>query len=94
MKGSVMAIVVFSLLILLPVMMVFSKWMMVHRKGTTQARVHLKEFYAGNSALDAERVRFQTTLPVWVSTAPTTSFTLRVDSGTVVVSQIRHVGTP
>lgn len=91
--GSVMAIVVFSLAILLPVMMVYSKWMMIHRKGTTQARVHIKEFYAGNAALDVGRIRFQTTPPVWVSTAPTTSYTVRVDSGTVVTTQIRHVGT-
>lgn len=91
--GSVMLIVVFTLLVMVPVMMVFGQWIAVHRKGTTQARIHVKEFYAGNTATDVGRERFRTTPPVWNAATPSATFTVRVDSGTVVTTQVRHVGS-
>jgi len=91
--GSVMLIVVFTLLVMVPVMMVFGQWIAVHRKGTTQGRVHIKEYYAANTAVDVRRVRFQTVPPVWNLSTAVASFTVRVDSGTVVTTEVRHVGS-
>jgi hypothetical protein len=89
-------IIVFLLLILMPIFLVFAKWVTIHRQGTTQARVHTKEYHVANGAFDVTRYLIQSEMtgtPTWDLTNTWTT-TLHVDSGTVVTVNLTNIGTP
>lgn len=89
-------IIVFLLLVLMPIFLVFAKWVTTHRRGTTQARVHTKEFHAANGAIDVTRYLIQSNMtgtPTW-DPSNTWNTTLHVDSGTVVTINLTNRGSP
>lgn len=95
---AVMMVTLFFLLVLMPVVLVLARWMTVHRKGTTQARVHIKEYYAGEGGANYTRLLIQSTpvgcpgMNCW--DLGNTFNTVYSDSGTIVTIQMTNVGTP
>ena len=95
-RGMAMMVTVFLLLILMPIVLVFAKWVSTHRRGTTQSRVQTKEYYAANGAFDATRYLIENGGAggsLWLEST-TFNTTLHVDTGTVVAVTVSHVGTP
>jgi Tfp pilus assembly protein PilX len=97
-QGAVMMITIFLLLVLLPVVLVLTRWLTVHRRGTTQARVHMRAYYAGEGAINNVRYTIQQAPPgcpglnCW---DPSNTFsTVYTDSGTVVSVTMTNTGTP
>ncbi len=54
-----MMVTLFFLLVLMPIVLVLARWMTIHRKGTTQARVHIKEYYTGDGLINYDRFLIQ-----------------------------------
>lgn len=95
----VMILTVFFFLVLMPVLLVFIRWTMVHRQANTLARVQTKEYFGGLSGADATRYLIQNVTPGCPGTncwdpGNTLTRTILIDSGTVVTIQMTNVGTP
>lgn len=94
-RGMTMVIIVFFLLALMPILLVFAKWVSLHSRGTTQSRIHLKEYHAANGSFEVTRYFIQTT-PSMNYWDPTNNFntTLHLDTGTVVTVNMVNIGPP
>lgn len=96
-RGMAIFIMVFLFLVLMPVILILTQWLTLHRRQTTQARVHVKEHYAGDGAANIGRDAVQKNLAGWThwsaANAPFNA-TLYLDSGTVITTQITNTGTP
>lgn len=92
-EGMVMLATVFLLLVLLPITVVFVRWVTLHRKGTAQARVHIKEFYAGITSSNIARYRIQKDAAFRWGTAVADT-TISIGDGTTVTVEIKSVATP
>ncbi len=95
---AVMMVTLFFLLVLMPIVLVFARWMTIHRKGTTQARVHIKEYYTGDGLFNYDRflIRNNPTgcpgMNCW--NLGNNTFGVFLDSETVVTIQMTNVGEP
>lgn len=91
--GMVMLATVFLLLVLLPITVVFVRWVTLHRKGTAQARVHIKEYYAGITSANIARYRIQKDLAFRWGTGVMDT-TISIGDGTTVTVETRSLSTP
>lgn len=91
--GMVMLGTVFLLLVLLPISVVFVRWVTLHRKGTAQARVHIKEYYAGISSANIARYRIQQN-PAFRWGPMVAEATISIGDGTTVTVETISITTP
>lgn len=96
--GMVMMITIFLLLIIMPVLLILARWMRVHQKGTSQARVHIKEYYNGDGGVNVINYLIRSATAGCPGTncwdQANTLNTVYTDSGTVVTINMTNVGTP
>lgn len=93
-KGMVMIATVFLLLVLLPITIVFVRWVGLHRQGTTLSRARLREYYACISSANIARYRIQhgdTPFP-WGSAGRTDS--IELGDGTTISVETSSITTP
>jgi hypothetical protein len=92
--GMVMLATVFLLLVLLPITVVFVRWVTLHRKGTTQARVHIKEYYAGISTANIARYRIQQGITSFPWGSPDRTDPIDIGDGTTVTVETKSITSP
>lgn len=93
-QGMVMMATVFLLLVLLPITVVFVRWVNLHRKGTAQARVHIKDYYAGISSANITRYRIQHGDIPFAWGSPDRTDSIDIGDGTTVTVELKSISTP
>mgnify|MGYP000860231408 CR=1 FL=1 len=91
--GMVMMATVFLLLVLLPISLVFVRWVSLHRKGTTRTRAHIKGYYAGISSANIARYRIQND-PAFRWGPAIGDTTIDIGDGTSVTVETQCLSTP
>ncbi len=91
--GMIMLAIVFLLLVLLPITVVFVRWVNLHRKGTANARVHIKDYYAGITSANIARYRIQKD-PTFRWGLAVADSTISIGDGTTVTVETRSITTP
>ncbi|MBK8872144.1 MAG: hypothetical protein KBD85_04750 [Elusimicrobia bacterium] len=97
-RGAVSLLIVFGLVIMLPLTLMFVRWLNIHRKQLTHSSVKLKNAYACQGAsAEVERMLLVNgqnqlnLLTTWVR-GQTASFSLVLDSSTTVTVNLTHEG--
>lgn len=93
-NGMVILAPVFLLLVLLPITLVFVRWVNIHRKGTAQARVQIKEYYAGISSANILRYRIQKEAIVFPWGTADRTDPIVAGDGTDVTVETKSITTP
>lgn len=91
--GSILVTMTLLILILVPVVLVFARWILVHRKAEMGARVHVRQYYAALGGAEVALRRLTTASPAWRA-GLSQEYAVRVDTTTTVAIAVTPLGPP